>query len=57
MTLGTPNNTLKQMNKTIEQVIYASLYMEDILPKTWWVSYDMKNTYSTLFYITYLLVS
>lgn len=57
MTLGTPNNTLKQMNKTIEQVIYASLYMEDLLPKSWGVSYDMKNTYRTLFYIPYLLVS
>ena len=57
MTLGTPNNTRKQMNKTIEQVIYASLYMEDQLPQSWGVSYYMKNTYRTLFYIPYLLVS
>lgn len=56
MVTGTIKNTIKQMQKTIRQVVHASLMMENQLPEQWEVSYVMKNTYRTWFYIPYTIL-
>lgn len=56
MATGTIKNTVRQMRKTTRQVINASLMMEEQLPANWDISYMMKNTYRTVFYLPYMVI-
>ena len=56
MATGTIKNTVRQMRTTTRQVINASLMMDAQLPANWDISYMMKNTYRTVFYLPYMVI-